>query len=456
MRQSVHTALIVLVSLILTAPGFGLAHDRSSSDEQTEKPTKDSATWNTTTVDDTRWVGPHVSVAIDPITGKTFIAYYESDDDDLWLAREVGSGGNCGPNDSFQCTVVDSEGDVGQYNSIDVHTDSYGTKAHISYHNADAGSLKYARVNILPSGVVFIQVRTIRPGLLGVVRGRHTSLKLDSNHTPYIASQADVALGDEALVLATHVGDGSGNCGVGDISGDWQCDIVYEAEDTAQHTSLAFSSTGKPRIAFYDEMSGAPKIAIFNGSMWLISTVSRPGKNCGKFVSFYIGDDGAQHIAYFNDTDDTLEYARPQTNGNCGSGSWQCNVIDDVGPFVKDLAIAGDPSGYPMIAYQDTTTDTELKLARPRAAVGSLIGNCGPGIPPMLSWQCTTVEHNQPGRWIASSVALAIGPTGGATIAYNNSSIMDGHLKAASANGLSMFSDGFELGDTSRWTFSTP
>jgi len=448
-----------LSHLIVLALVVGFSVTGAASAPYGDNPTdhaKDDTTWYKALIDTGAFLGRPLSVAVDSVTGRTFVAYYDGLDGDLWLAREVGSGGNCGPSDSFQCLLIDSDGDVGKYNSIDVVTDSTSHQVHISYHDQSAGALKYARVSITNSGPIFKVTQTIATGGMGLIRGRHTSIKLDSQNTPYIGYQSDLALGDESLYVARLVGNGSGNCGTGDVEGDWQCDLVYSAEGTAQQNSLALSPSGKPRVAFYDGLTGYPKIAAFNGSQWLISTVTRPGKDCGHHVSLYVDDSGGNHIAYVNQTDESLEYASPASGGNCGGGAWDCIVIDDVGPTAANLAIVEDEHDYPMIAYQSTVMGNFLKLARPNAALDTPGGNCGPGVFPLYTWTCSLVAQGTPSTTVGTYLDLDIRETGGAAVAYTLSAMVESDLLVAYDDGFAIFNDRFETGSSSWWSSTSP
>jgi hypothetical protein len=83
------------------------------------------------------------------------------------------------------------------------------------------------------------------------------------------------------------------------------------------------------------------------------------------------------------------------------------------------IAIAEDPAGRPLIAYQ--AWNTSLKLARPLAALGIPPGggNCGPE-DLFLTWYCDTIdEHGSYITWRHGDyVSLDISPTGLAQIAY--------------------------------------
>ena len=64
-------------------------------------------------------VGTNVSIAHHPTTGIAYISYYDYLNNELWMAHEVDPGtGDCHNNDDWDCQLIDSDGDVGKYNSI--------------------------------------------------------------------------------------------------------------------------------------------------------------------------------------------------------------------------------------------------------------------------------------------------------------------------------------------------
>ena len=97
-------------------PGFWITDDRNSGGWENRAPLS-AAPWYVSTVDQGMGIGSHVSVAIDD-SDTTYISYYDSANKDLKMAKYVGSGGNCGPDNDWSCETVDSSGDMGQYSSI--------------------------------------------------------------------------------------------------------------------------------------------------------------------------------------------------------------------------------------------------------------------------------------------------------------------------------------------------
>ncbi|MFL7893879.1 MAG: hypothetical protein ACK2UM_07295 [Anaerolineales bacterium] len=393
--------------------------------------------WQEILVDTNTDVGRHVSVDIN--YGKTFVSYYDAENKDLRLAMHVGSGGNCGPNNSWHCQIVDSMGDVGQYNSIATKPAENETRVFISYYNATVGSLKYA-TGICNSTCSFTSA-TIDSGNPNffIYKGKYTSVKYDWYGIPHISYYYQNSLGNDALLYAHWVGHGLGNCGTGSDANDWQCDVIHNAEGVGQYTSIDLDDDDHPSIAYYDAVNGYPLVAAYVGSggscgpgnSWYCRPVSHATKDIGKYVSLAVEDSGLPHLAYYNTTDQTLEYAKfVGTGGNCGFSSvslqfeWQCDEIEDMGTSLTSmgLSMALDNQGYPMIAYQDTSEDlapAALKFATPGSAYGLVPGetNCGPGML-FYTWYCGFVDGGGSYTDEGGSVSLAFNPAGLATIAY--------------------------------------
>lgn len=262
------------------------------------------------------------------------------------------------------------------------------------------------------------------------VSGLYTSLQVDSSGTPYIAYYPEYLDGPDALMVA-YPANGDGNCGVGDVAGDWQCDLIQSGEGVGKYASLALDGDDHLHIAYYD--AG-------NSDLW--HATSRTGSNCGpggntwtcysvtgatsdvsQYASMYVDSEDHFHIAYYDATNDMLKYAVDVgSGGNCGIlGSAQCDEIDGMmqGYNPVGLSMAEDAAGYPIIAYQDQ--DGALNVARPLAALDlpSGGGNCGPE-EFFTTWSCQTLDP--PGKWTpyrnGDYVSLAVSPSGLATIAY--------------------------------------
>ncbi len=384
-----------------------------------------SAPWFINTVDSPNDVGQYVSVALDPENGTSYISYYDTTYDNLRMAKYVGSGGDCGPDNSWSCETVDSVGDVGKYSSIAVDpTDNYPI---IAYYDATNGALKLA----IGSGVGWI-FKTIHDPLFGSA-GSYASLKLDSTGKTRIAYYFSNLMGVDSLWYAKYVGGGTGNC----TDNNYQCDPVDSGDQVGKYASLALDSSDRPRIAYYDGGNNALRYAFHTGASWEIREILPT--NAGKYASLYVDRNNGNlaHIAHYDSTNGKLGYAvYVGSNGNCGfNGSstkfeWQCDDIDNVGTGThpKGVSLAVDGAAYPLIAYQ--SGGSVLKVARPAAALGLLVGNCGPQSL-FYTWQCEPISFGI-GIGQGDYVSLAVNSAGLANIAYyGNIAASDGDLKVA-------------------------
>ena len=387
-----------------------------------------NAVWFRTEVDTTNETGQHTSVAIDPATGDIYVSYYDADAKDLRIAQYVGSGGDCGPDFSWLCHTVDSEGDVGKYSSIAIMPGAGLTR--ITYHDATNGDLKIAKSSYPPD--IYWSTYTIDKGISPISTGLYTSLKLVPVYgTNYVSYYSSNPSGVDELRIAYRVSSG-GNCGYDNDAGQWQCDIVQSGEGLGQYTSLALDGNNDAHIAYYDGGNGdlwyATSASGTNcgpgGNTWTCYPVSGSSADVGQYASIYVDDGNYFHIAYYNATADTLMYAtKVDSVGNCGVfGSAQCDEIDAMQADYHSLGVsmAEDPDGYPIIAYQ--AKNGSLNLARPVAALGLSGGggNCGPENL-FYTWYCETIDPH--GRWIyyrnGDYVSIALNSAGLATIAYN-------------------------------------
>ena len=194
-------ASILMTAFVLVSTGVGLAES-------------DAATlpWIIEKVESGGQMGAYASVAIDPLSNTMYISYFDSANDDLRVARHVGSGGNCGPANAWTCEIVDASVQGGQYSSIAI--DPATGLPGVAYHDATKGDLLYAAYAC--NGSCSWSVQTI-DAIGGYVNGRYASL--DYLDRPYIAYARTTNSSD--YVMAAHYVGANGNCGP---NGDtWRC-----------------------------------------------------------------------------------------------------------------------------------------------------------------------------------------------------------------------------------------
>jgi hypothetical protein len=124
MRSRNVSGLMLSVMLLLLAGGSGPVRGVQPSEPGeaigASASSVANATWVKMELDTAEDTGHHVSVAIDPILDGVYISYYDATAQHLRMAHyhpDLGSAGNCGPDDSWYCQTVDSGSDVGKYNS---------------------------------------------------------------------------------------------------------------------------------------------------------------------------------------------------------------------------------------------------------------------------------------------------------------------------------------------------
>ena len=425
--------LMLSVLMLLLAAGSGLARELQPTGPSeavgASASSAANAPWFISEVDTPGNTGQYTSVAINPVNDTTYVSYYDATNKNLRMAMNhgFGSGGNCGPNNSWLCQTVDSTYGVGKYSSIAVNPSTGGIG--IAYYDATNGQLKYAYAEICATCAW--SINTIDKPILFPTdnKGQYSSLKYHSSGKPYIAYYLEKPSGVDSLMVASYVGSG-GNCGYGTQSGKWQCDIIQTGEGVGKYASLALDGAGNRHIAYYDGGNGdlwyARSGTAANcgpGNSWVCYPVDS-GSDVGQYASLYVDNGNHFHIAYYDATTDELNYAVDVGGGgNCGVlGSAQCETIDSMpaGYHPLGVSMAEDAVGYPIIAYQ--SENNSLNVARPVAALGLSGGggNCGPENP-FSTWYCETIDRS--GTWIpyrnGDFVSIALSRSGLATIAYN-------------------------------------
>ncbi|MGD2143850.1 MAG: hypothetical protein PVF54_05170 [Anaerolineae bacterium] len=388
------------------------------------------APWFVFEVDTDHDTGQHVSVAVDPYGyyGGTYVSYYDVTYQDLRVAHFTASGGNCGPDDSWHCHTVDSGGDVGTYSSVAARAGG----VNVSYHDATNGDLKWAESTDYPYHQTW-RVRTVERGSIPAKTGLYTSLALPSYGSPRISYHYSDPSGDDALKMAAYSGAG-GNCGQGEHAGKWRCKPVRAGEGVGEFTSLALDEDWIRYIAYYDRAADDLWVATNEtgsncgpgGNTWTCYPVSGSGSDVGKYASIYVDDASRFHMAYYDDTTNTLMYATEVgSGGNCGIlGSAQCDAIEGMPEdyHAVGISMAEDAAGYPVIAYQGEYGS--LKIARPLDALGMPpgAGNCGPEVGLFATWYCETVDPYVSKFSFSyrngDYASIAVSPAGLATIAY--------------------------------------
>ncbi|MGC9025290.1 MAG: PKD domain-containing protein, partial [Chloroflexia bacterium] len=292
----------------------------------------DGTSWHIETVDSVADVGQYTSLALDA-GNVPYISYYDATYGDLKLARRVGTGGNCGPNGSWQCEKIDTagDGDVGQYTSLALDA---GNVPYISYYDATYGDLKLARRvgtggNCGPNG----SWRCETIDTTGDV-GRYTSLALAGAGW----ATAKIAHTGEGLGLGNHLYYTWYN----NVEENWVSTVV----DTSllypwNGVSMALDAAKRPHIAYGN--ASALKYAYYDGASWHIETVTSDTQG---YVSLALDPAGRVHIAYLGGiSEPNLRYAWRDAGG-----VWHQEVVDSspASGLYTSLSLSSD---LPHIAY---------------------------------------------------------------------------------------------------------
>ncbi len=276
------------------------------------------APWDFSLVESTNDVGMHVSLARHPHTGQLYMSYYDATNEDLRLAKYVGSGGNCGPGNSWSCEIVDDGGgtdNVGMYSSLAF--DPLSGWPGIAYYDSTNYGIKYAGYYCTPH-VCSWGAAPIKTGSFLFSVYTYPSLQIGSDRMPRIAYYTDTLLG-EALSYAEQVNTG-GNCGPTGIS--WQCDDIDTGTQVGKYPSLAITTNltplDNPYIAYYDGDAGDLKYAWYlgngtgncGGSDWNCTAIDTSG-DVGSYPSLLLGQNSNERpgIAYFNADTGFVKYA---------------------------------------------------------------------------------------------------------------------------------------------------
>jgi hypothetical protein len=202
--------------------------------------------WISETVESAGSVGWYTSLALDS-AGRPHVSYHNASNTVLRYAYRVGSGGNCGPGNSWECTTVDNLGTTGTYTSLALDSND---EPHISYFGLTLTEVRYAHYVVSGGNCgpdndwECLEIDDV------TANGGPTSLSLDQVGDPHIAY------------------------------------LYYDP----------FVPTYDLRYAFYD------------GSTWITETVDSSG-DVGKDPSITLDPDLGVHISYYAYGVADLKYA---------------------------------------------------------------------------------------------------------------------------------------------------
>ena len=309
--------------------------------------------WRTETVVST---GTWGSLVVDATDTPYFT--YRNDSHDLEFARWDGSDWVGLADPASEPDTIDTTNVA--YTSIDLDASGY---PHISYYSVGDEALRYARWNGSDWGGLAdpSEPDTVDSDPDGIV-GNGSSLAVDGLGYPHIA-YLDSTNGALKYVRW----NGSSWVGWANHTGP---DTVDGATDSAGgYRSIALDDAGFPHICYYHSTDSALKYARWDGYAWVgmvdgtepdvVDSVGSVGRDC----SLALDSSGYPHISYSDVTNETLKYVQWDGTEWGGPESESAPVVVDSSILVRHTSIVVNTKDEPHIAYGDDGDDT-LKYAR--------------------------------------------------------------------------------------------
>jgi len=271
-----------------------------------------SSDWQIHIVDFNHQVGELTSLAL--LDGKPIISYFDNAKGNLKFARAKVAEPSFTTDWVYH--TVDSEGWVGEYNSLAV----VGSLPAISYYDYSNMDLKYARaITPNPAGESDWVAHTVES--TGHV-GRFTSL-IANNGKPAVSYYSDSTTDLRfAQALISEPSDRM----------DWRVHIVDGEIDVGLYSELGLLGT-RPMISYYDWSSKSLKFALAlsanptSGADWSVHFVNAEGTIC--LYPSLMSHDERPVMSYYGNGD--LYYARALTDNPLELSDWQILPVDNTG-----------------------------------------------------------------------------------------------------------------------------
>jgi len=325
--------------------------------------------WHIETVDSEGDVGYYNSIALDS-GGYPHVSYFDYTNKDLKYAYMDASG--------WHIETVDSEGEVGWYTSIALESGGY---PHLIYLGGINNNLKYAYM-----GASGWNIEIVDSGL--VACGGQPSIAVDSGGYPHVSYFDD---SNDDLKYAYM-----------DPSG-WHIETVDSEGYVGWDTSIAIDSSGYPHLSYNFKVPGYDlKYAFMDASGWHIETVDSEGY-VGRYTSIALDSEGYPHVSYWDRTNDDLKYAYMDASG------WHTETVDSEGDVGEYTSIALDSDGYPHVSYRG---NYDLKYAYMDAS----------------GWHIETFDSY---GWVGYYASLALDSNGYAHLSYCKSEYGNHYLRYA-------------------------
>ncbi len=352
----------------------------------------DWACWDVST---TGMDGLDTSIAVDQ-SGDMWVSFVD-DEFNITVAKYVGSGGDC-DDSAWECTIVELGGvAIDKYNVTSLAVSPDGT-IWLSYRNDSDNDLMVAKYvgsggsncNSSEWECTTVTSSTGDPG-------DEPDMAFDVSGNPWIIHHDSNPNYDS--YIAHYVGGTDGTC---DSDSSWDCDAL-ETHATVEYgdkPAIASDSSGK-MWATYEKTDGADntlRLAEYVGSggtgcnggntQWTCTDLDNTVGT--RIPSIVVDSSDKPIIAYYADVLNDLviaEYVGGGTGSGCTDSNWTCTTLDDTTNDVgEEASIAIDSEGNPWIVHRDASND-RLRLAR---KVGSGGTGCASGV---TAWTCEDIDY---------------------------------------------------------------
>lgn len=392
---------------------------RASKDSTPDSTTNCADTsWGCSTIDSSTTIDAATNVTIDS-SGAAWVAYWDATNKDIRVAKYVGSGGTCS-NTQWTCTQVDGSGgvDMGDTKSIALATgldgsvwlaypDTTNKKLRVAKYVGSSGSgctssawtctivagstgtITAVSMAMDTTGSPWISYQDQNGNKLTVAHyvaangsgctssawtctvaqnngvGDYTSIALDPAGTPWIAFST---WGGNDLEVAKMVGVGGTNC----TDSSWSCTVVDSSGDYGTGASLAFDSNGKPWISERDQTNFYVRAAHYVGSggtgcavsSWTCEAIYSGG-GADMNTSLAFDSTGAAWMVFQETSTNVVRLAKYVGSGGTGCvvSTWTCSSI--ISSTAPGPALAFDLDGNPWVTYRTSNHIAVAKLHLP-------------------------------------------------------------------------------------------
>lgn len=297
---------------------------------------KDSKGWHRELVDKSNaGSGFYVSMALDSSNNPSMVygeVFGVNSTDKLKYAYRNSTG--------WHVTVLTQNSYISYINMV-----LYNNQPRISFYNDSAnnglGELQYMYKN---GTKWYIENVTTKPS-----GGRWNSLALDSNGNPRI-SYYDIYAGPVQGSLRYAERTSAGNWLITIVDGN-----MIDPVNVGIWNSIAMDSKGNPHISYNSNLGGGGgslKYAYYNGTSWVITTISNLKSSCSKLI---LTKSNSPLIVYEDVTTGNFKYAYHEGT------KWIINNIDTVDGVGQWISLTLNAKGIPYVCY--STANSKIKYA---------------------------------------------------------------------------------------------